>query len=117
MRNVGEILNDAYWLETMQSACKRSIEDNPEKEGDFVKDGFLHCGVCKEAKRENYDWHGHAILTSRKCKCIRDEEERIEEQRRYEEKMERIARLRKVSLMDNVFYNATFKNRCTNRPL
>lgn len=110
MRKVGDMLDDNYWLECMETACKRSIAENPEKEGDFMQDGFLHCGVCKEAKRENFEWHGHLILTARDCKCVRDEKERIEQQKRYEEKMARIAKLRSVSLMDEVFYKATFKN-------
>lgn len=110
MKQIGSILDEQNWLETMELACKRSIDANPEKEGDFMKDGFLHCGKCKEPKREYFEWHGHQILTSRDCKCIRDEKERIEKQKRYEEKMARIARLRSVSLMDEVFYKATFKN-------
>ena len=110
MKQIGSILDEQNWLETMELACKRSIDANPEREGDFMKDGFLHCGKCKEPKREYFEWHGHQILTSRDCKCIRDEKERIEKQKQYEEKMTRIARLRSVSLMDEVFYKATFKN-------
>lgn len=110
MKQIGSILDEQNWLETMELACKRSIDANPEREGDFMKDGFLHCGKCKEPKREYFEWHGHQILTSRDCKCIRDEKERIEKQKQYEEKMARIARLRSVSLMDEVFYKATFKN-------
>ena len=110
MKQIGSILDEQNWLETMELACKRSIDANPEREGDFMKDGFLHCGKCKEPKREYFEWQGHQILTSRDCKCIRDEKERIEKQKQYEEKMARIARLRSVSLMDEVFYKATFKN-------
>lgn len=110
MKQIGSILDEQNWLETMELACKRSIDANPEREGDFMKDGFLHCGKCKEPKREYFEWHGHQILTSRDCKCIRDEKERVEKQKQYEEKMARIARLRNVSLMDEVFFKATFKN-------
>lgn len=76
MKQIGSILDEQNWLETMELACKRSIDANPEKEGDFMKDGFLHCGKCKEPKREYFEWHGHQILTSRDCKCIRDEKRR-----------------------------------------
>lgn len=111
MEHIGNKLgDDKYWFEMMEHACNRSIAENPEKEGDFMQDGFLHCGTCKEPKRETFEWHGHQILTSRDCKCIRDEKERVEKQKQYEEKMARIARLRNVSLMDEVFFKATFKN-------
>lgn len=110
MEPIGNGLKVEEWAETIRISCERSIKENPEKDGDYMQDGFLHCGVCKEAKREYFDFEGYRFLTSRDCKCIRDKKERIEKQKLYEERMERIARLRNVSLMDEVFYNATFKN-------
>ncbi len=109
MKTVGDILEESSWLETMKLACQRSMDANPEREGDFMQDGFLHCGVCKEAKREYFEWHGHQILTARDCKCVRDEQEREEKRKRYEEKMAKIERLRVASLMDEKFYDAVFK--------
>lgn len=109
MEHIGGKTNVAEWANMVKLSCERSIENSPEKDGDFMQDGFLHCGVCKEAKREYYNFEGHRFLTSRDCKCIRDEKERIEQQKRYEERMQRIEKLRSVSLMDDVFYNATFK--------
>lgn len=113
MKQIGEIIgsnDDASWFEAMKTACDRSIADNPEKEGDFMQDGFLHCGVCKEAKREDFEWHGFHALTSRDCKCIRDAKKREEEQKNYEERMAIVDRLRANSLMDEMFFKATFKN-------
>lgn len=110
MRQIGEIMDDESWLETMKLACQRSIDAHPEVEGDFMQDGILYCGKCKEPKREYFEWHGHKILTSHDCKCVRDEIARQEKQKQYEEKMARIARLRVASLMDEKFYDATFKN-------
>ncbi len=110
MEHISTIFDKTAWLETMKCACERSISKNPEREGDYMQDGFLHCGVCKEAKREYLDFEGHKILTSRDCKCIRDAKEREEKQRQYEERMARVERLRKNSLMDEMFFKATFKN-------
>ena len=114
MEQIGKIMSrlddDAYWFENMKIACQRSIDANPEKEGDFMQDGFLHCGVCKEAKREDFEWHGLHTLTSRDCKCIRDAKKREEDRIKYEERMAKIDRLRANSLMDEMFYKATFKN-------
>ena len=59
MEHIGNKLgDDKYWFEIMEHSCNRSIAENPEKEGDFMQDGFLHCGTCKEPKREMYEWHG-----------------------------------------------------------
>lgn len=102
--------SEASWFEAMKIACERSMADNPEREGDFMQDGFLHCGVCKEAKREIFEWHGFSTLTSRDCKCIRDAKKREEERKKYEERMAIVGRLRKNSLMDEMFFKATFKN-------
>lgn len=103
-------MDDTCWFENMKLACQRSIDANPEKEGDFIQDGVLHCGVCKEAKREDFEWHGLHALTSRDCKCIRDAKERAEKQKRYEERMARVEYLRGNSLMDEKFLKTTFKN-------
>lgn len=114
MEQIGKIMehlnDDACWFENMKIACQRSIAANPEKEGDFMQDGVLHCGVCKEPKREDFEWHGLHTLTSRDCKCIRDEQKREEDRRKYEERMAMVDRLRANSLMDEMFYKATFKN-------
>lgn len=111
MEHIGNKLgDDKYWFEIMEHSCNRSIAENPEKEGDFMQDGFLHCGTCKEPKREMYERHGFTCLTSRKCKCIRDAEEAEEKRKKYEERMAKVARLRSQSLMDEMFYKATFKN-------
>lgn len=111
MEHIGNKLgDDKYRFEIMEHSCNRSIAENPEKEGDFMQDGFLHCGTCKEAKREYFEWHGQKFLTSRKCKCIRDAEAEEEKRKKYEERMAKVARLRSQSLMDEMFYKATFKN-------
>lgn len=110
MKQIGEIMDDKFWYDIFDTCCKRSIENCPEVEGDFEQDGLLHCGVCKEPKREYVEHVGHKFLTARKCKCVRDAEERAEKQRQYEERMARVDKLRKNSLMDEMFYKATFKN-------
>ena len=63
MEHIGNKLgDDKYRFEIMEHSCNRSIAENPEKEGDFMQDGFLHCGTCKEPKREMYEWHGFVCL-------------------------------------------------------
>lgn len=96
--------------EWFKRAMQRCIDDDPPKEGDFDVNGILHCGVCKEPKRQYYDVNGEQVLTTRACKCVRDERERKRRQEEYENRMKQVKRLKSVSLMDEVFANATFEN-------
>lgn len=107
---MGNSFDSQHWLDFMTEVCNRSIAENPEKEGDYTENGFLHCGVCREPKREFFDFEGHKILTSRDCKCIRDKKAEEHRKEEYRIKMERIEKLRSRSLMDDVFYKAVFKN-------
>lgn len=52
-----------------------------KKEGDYVKEGILHCGVCNEPKQGVYTLpNGKKIIPAIMCKCERmqEEKERIE---------------------------------------
>ncbi len=89
-------------------------------EKDFYDDNdILICGKCGEPRQEFREWPDPTeeepdreiiLKTVRMCKC--DRERRAEEKRQDEvrENMERVKALRKYSLMDAKFQNATFDN-------
>jgi len=91
-------------------AMQRCIDNDPPKDGDYEVNGILHCGVCREPKREYFDCNGKQILTTRPCKCARAEKERLRKQEEYENRLKQVQRLKSVSLMDEVFADATFDN-------
>ena len=48
-----------------------------KKEGDYIKDGILYCGVCNEPKQGIYTLpNGKKIAPAILCKCEREQEER-----------------------------------------
>lgn len=105
MEKIGQGVND--WYKRM---LKSFIDRYPQVEGDYEVDGILHCGKCKEPKRQYVDVDGEQVFTSRECKCVRDERERERQKEEYEKKLKEINRLKSISLMDAVFYGATFKS-------
>lgn len=64
------------FLETLAARAKVI-----KKDGDYVKEGILHCGVCNEPKQGVYTLpNGKKIIPAIMCKCERmqEEKERIE---------------------------------------
>lgn len=86
--------------------------------GDYVdEEGFLVCGVCKERRQHNItlpsvtpEGEDTTITMKVVCLCQCEREKEAEEKRREQAKkdMERVAKLRKASLMDEKFREARF---------
>lgn len=96
--------------EWFKRAMKRCVENDPPKEGDYEAGGILYCGVCKEPKRKYFDCNGEQVLCTADCKCVRDEKVRQKEREEYENRLQQVRRLKSVSLMDEIFAEATFEN-------
>lgn len=108
--------NEFY--DIMKGLTSKWLASQVVKDCDIYDDNdILICGVCGEPRQEFREWSNPteedpnrktALKTTRMCKCERDkhdEEERIKKQN---EDLERISYLKKVSLMDSKFQNATF---------
>lgn len=109
----------------IKSFAERGIENQIIAPNDYVgADGLLICGRCGERRQsfqkflnptadnpENETELKVAIM----CKCERDEKARREQEEQNLKDMERIAKLRKTSLMDEKFLDATFDNFRTNQ--
>ena len=81
--------------------CRRNV-------GDYVADdGLLHCGKCKEAKQRYYNGR----LIGRQCKCVRDAVNAKIKEIEKEKAKEKIAALKKASLMTGILADARF-NKC-----
>lgn len=98
----------------IQDIARRGLENQVIKECDYYDDGLLVCGVCKEPRQEIVPWkvgsRTEMLKRARSCKCDRDlaEAKKLEEKKK--EDMERIARLKELSLMDVKFKDAVFEN-------
>ena len=95
------------WFKRAMQHC---VDNDPPKEGDYEVNGILHCGVCKEPKRMYFDCNGEQVLCTTDCKCVREEKARQKEREEYENRLQQVKRLQSVSLMDEIFAEATFEN-------
>ncbi len=105
-------------IELFRSITRNAINAQKVNPDDYIDsaDGLLHCGTCKEPKRDYYQFKekigDEEIVTpveiTRQCSCElkRKAEEEAEAKRNAD--MQRIQRLRKQSLMEAKFVGVTF---------
>jgi DNA replication protein DnaC len=76
--------------------------------GDYIKDGLLHCGKCGTPKQVRVEVMGRVRTPLCLCKC--ESERRDAEQAEYErrQRAERIARMRRVGFPDAELSQCTF---------
>lgn len=83
------------------------IEQVEMEDGDYIdpKDGLIHCGVCKVAKQKRLEasmlTDGREMIVRCICKCQAEELRHRRELEERKEEMERIAKLRNSSLIDD----------------
>ena len=83
--------------EILQKLADRSTKLIPRNEGDYIKDGLLHCGNCNTPKQGKYPVGDGKFLTPRiLCKC--------ETEKRDKEEMEYKLRIKKENA-ERVFNN------------
>lgn len=101
--------------EQMLGIAKSCLRKQGRKAVDYVNDdGLLVCGVCGKP-RQTYisvpnptpDNMGR-ILTTTICDCEKEAEKKAAEKKREAENLDKISRLRQVSLIDAKFKNVSF---------
>lgn len=74
-------------IKTIADALVGAIENakaaNPPKEDDYLdpEDGFMHCGVCGEAKEADWVVASQVLKRPRNCLCVRKAFERCDAER------------------------------------
>lgn len=79
-----------------------------EAEGDFWRDGLLHCGRCGTAKQCRIELDGAPLVVGCMCRC---QERELEAEKRAKERRERFldaARLRAQGIQDPAVRQCTF---------
>lgn len=99
--NIGDVIN---------SVVETAIRNNPPEDGDYIgEDGLLYCGKCNTSRQCKTKWlDGQDRLFPVPCKCRKEEAQRQKELEAKRKEMERIASLKKNSLMDKKFESSTF---------
>lgn len=108
MGNMAEVAETA--LEEMLRS--QGVE---RKEGDFIHDGLLHCGKCRQKKQTRVSFADKTHIVRCMCKCDAEAREEEENQRKYEEEMRRIEKLRSASLMEAKLRDVTLSTFTTTK--
>lgn len=77
-------------IDQIQANAEKTIKRN---EGDYVKDGLLHCGKCNTPKQCRVDICGKERICPCTCKC---ERERIDRERQESIERQRQAKIREM---------------------
>ena len=80
------------------------------RDGDYVKDGLLYCVKCNTPKQCVVEFGGRVIKPYCMCKCEVEEEERLKEESRVRERMQRVDRMRRTGFPDSEMREWTFAN-------
>ena len=67
-------------------------------EGDYEKDGVIHCGYCHTPKQVLHLWQGELRAFPINCQCKKECLARIEEERQQREKLEKAELCRQHAL-------------------
>lgn len=96
--------------DAINGIVETAIKKNPPENGDYIgDDGLLYCGKCHTARQFKMKWlDGQDRLFPVPCKCREEEAQRLKELEAKRKEIERIASLKKNSLMDKKFETSTF---------
>lgn len=96
--------------EYMKVLEARANEAIKTEDGDYIKDGLLHCGKCNTPKQCRVDLSGLIISPKCLCKCEKERIQREEEAERKKEFAERIKKYRKLGFPQSQMQYWTFDN-------
>ena len=88
----------------------RAEEAIKTEEGDFIKDGLLHCGKCGTPKQCRVKLLGKVISPKCLCKCEAERMKQEEEQAKRKEFLDRIKKHRKMGFPESQMESWTFEN-------
>lgn len=80
------------------------------EEGDFIKDGLLHCRKCGTPKQCRVELMGRIISPKCLCKCEVERRKKEKEQEERQELLDRIKKYRKMGFPQSQMEEWTFEN-------
>lgn len=97
------MISDAF----IDNLSARVPRDNDTHVGD---DGLLYCNRCHTARQSRFELFGKIRTVNCLCKCMAEERDRQEEERKQREYMTRIMSNRAVGFPDKELMHCTFDN-------
>lgn len=92
-------------IEGLAKAAARNAKGH---EGDYIKDGLLYCGKCHTPKQCEIECGGRVIKPHCMCKCEVERWERLKEEDRARERMQRVDRMCRTGFRDSEMREWTF---------
>lgn len=92
----------------IEGLAKAAAQNHKPKEGDYIKDGLLYCGKCHTPKQCEVEIGGRVIKPYCMCRCEVEREERLKEEDRARERMQRVDRMRRTGFPDSEMREWTF---------
>lgn len=89
---------------------RNAEERNKAAEGDYFVDGLLYCHKCNTPKQVKIDKYGICKVFDCLCRCASEDIEKKKEQKRQEEFLDRVKKLRKMGFPDSDLASCTFEN-------
>lgn len=96
--------------EYFMKLADQSHEVIKAEDGDFIKDGLLHCGKCGTPKQTNIEFMGQIVKPMCLCKCEVERKEKEAEEERQRQRAERIAKNRTNCFPERQMQDWTFDN-------
>ena len=94
--------------DTVQRIVNQSFVGITINECDYRKDGILYCGKCNTPKQGRYFLGDREIKPLLLCDCMRAEEERIEKEKKAQQRRNIIENLRKSGIQDEKLLECNF---------
>ena len=95
------------YMKNLEAKANESIKT---EEGDYIKDGLLHCGKCNTPKQCRVELMGRLITPKCLCKCEVERRDREEEAERKKAFAERIKKYRAMGFPQSQMQYWTFDN-------
>ena len=92
----------------IEGLAKAAARNAKRHEGDYIKDGLLHCGKCHTPKQCEIECGGRVIKPYCMCRCEAEREERLREEDRARERTRRVDRMRRIGFPDSEMREWTF---------
>ena len=98
------------FIQYMKDLEARANQKIKTEEGDYIKDGLLHCGKCNTPKQCRVKIKDIILSPKCNCECEKERIKREEEAERQREFAERIKKYRKMGFPESDMQNWTFEN-------
>lgn len=95
------------YLVNLEAKANQAIKT---EEGDFIKDGLLHCGRCGTPKQCRVEVMGMTISPKCLCDCEKEHQQKEKEKAEQQELLERIKKYRKMGFPESQMQEWTFAN-------